>query len=155
MDKLETLFWSKVEKTPTCWIWKAGRFQGRDYGQFHIPRWGPILAHRFAYEHTKGKIPDGLVLHHICYNRRCVNPNHLKPVTQRENVMSSPSELGVINIKKTHCPKGHPYTPDNVAVGKLTRQHRRECMACAKERSFRQWRLKRAIHWFFKKWAVV
>ncbi len=46
-----------------------------------------IGAHRAVYEAHKGKIPDGLVIDHLCCNRSCVNPDHLEPVTQRVNVL--------------------------------------------------------------------
>jgi hypothetical protein len=44
-----------------------------------------IRAHRFAYELLVGPIPEGLVIDHLCRNRRCVNPAHLEPVTAEEN----------------------------------------------------------------------
>lgn len=44
-------------------------------------------AHRSVYEQLRGPIPDGLDLDHLCRNRRCVNPDHLEPVTRRVNVM--------------------------------------------------------------------
>ena len=42
-------------------------------------------THRVAYEELVGPIPDGLVLDHLCRNRRCCNPEHLEPVTDGEN----------------------------------------------------------------------
>lgn len=44
------------------------------------------LAHRVAYEALVGRIPDGLTLDHLCENKRCVNPDHLEPVTRAENL---------------------------------------------------------------------
>jgi hypothetical protein len=44
-----------------------------------------IMAHRFAYEYLVGPIPDGLEIDHRCNNRRCVNPNHLRVTTRKEN----------------------------------------------------------------------
>lgn len=43
-------------------------------------------AHRVAYEHFIGPIPDGLTLDHLCRNRACINPAHLEPVTSLENI---------------------------------------------------------------------
>ena len=86
-------FWSKVQKQESgCWIWTGTRTRDGGYGQIRLPGLyapliGPMrLAHRVAYELLVGPIPAGLVLDHLCRNRRCVNPAHLEPVTQRVNI---------------------------------------------------------------------
>lgn len=85
-------FWEKVEKTATCWLW-TGAISGRTgYGSFCLsPAFVGdrrlIGAHRWAYENTVGPVPKGLVLDHLCCVRRCVNPDHLEPVTYRENFL--------------------------------------------------------------------
>jgi hypothetical protein len=78
-------FWSKVDRTGDCWKWTAG-LTGSGYGRF---RWdgGEVAAHRFAYELLVGAIPDGLQIDHLCRNRACVNPAHMEPITQRENIL--------------------------------------------------------------------
>ena len=43
-------------------------------------------AHRYSYRIHHGTIPEGAVIHHRCFNKRCVNPNHLQAVTQQENI---------------------------------------------------------------------
>ncbi len=77
-------FWAKVEKTDGCWLW-TGAENGRGYGTF----WSEgmvVRAHRWAYGHLAGPIPDGLDLDHLCRVKSCVNPDHLEPVTHRVNV---------------------------------------------------------------------
>lgn len=70
-----------------CWLWcKSMRSDG--YGQVLSGR-AKIPAHRHIYERLIGPIPDELQLDHLCRNPRCVNPAHLEPVTQRENIRRS------------------------------------------------------------------
>jgi len=75
-------FWAKVEKGPGCWEWTASKIKG--HGRIGHER-GTLYAHRISYELHNGPITDGMVIDHICRNRGCVNPAHLREVTNREN----------------------------------------------------------------------
>jgi hypothetical protein len=78
-------FWGMVEWSPGCWLWKQSTTT-TGYGRYRVSgRNDP--AHRVAYEYAVGPIPEGLVLDHLCRNKRCVNPAHLEPVTQHENIL--------------------------------------------------------------------
>lgn len=97
------------EPNSGCWIW-IGVLSGK-YGQILCD--GKMqYAHRVSFELFKNKIPDGMEIDHLCRVRCCVNPNHLEPVTCKENIRRG--LLG--SVMKTHCPKGHPYSEDNLYV---------------------------------------
>lgn len=66
-----------------CWNWTGKMLTG--YGMVKFPG-RSIRAHRLSYIVHRGLIDQSLVLDHLCRNTRCVNPEHLEPVTIRENV---------------------------------------------------------------------
>ena len=97
-------FWVKVEKTDGCWLWTAS-FTALSYGQFKSGG-RMVPAHRWAYEHLVGPIPDGLELDHLCRVRHCVRPSHLEPVTHRENIRRGASP-GAVARRTDRCQRGH------------------------------------------------
>ncbi len=69
-----------------CWIWTGGT-DGRGYGSIATTFGAsPSKAHRESYEFFVGGIPEGMVLRHKCDIPCCINPNHLEPGSQKENV---------------------------------------------------------------------
>lgn len=123
-----------------CWTWTAVRGT-HGYGVLSI-HGSSGCAHKFAYEFFVGRIPDGLELDHLCKDRGCVNPRHLEPVTHLENVRRG--SAGEPRRKITHCPKGHPYSGDNLYN---RREGGRACKICRKEYSkkFRENRMANAM----------
>jgi hypothetical protein len=114
-----------------CWPW-LGKLDRYGYGRVASKVNGRIIstgAHRAAYLLRHGEIPDGLVIDHVCRNRACVNPAHMEPVTNQQNI--SPERRNYA----THCRKGHPYSPDNTRL----QGTRRLCKICTAERQ-RRWR---------------
>lgn len=123
-------FWQKVDRRgpDECWPW-LGCKNGSGYGDLYIDG-RTRRAHRFAYELLVGPIPSGLTLDHLCRTRHCVNPAHLEPVTNKENLMRGVS-FSALNAKKTHCKRGHEFTPENTV---RPRDGRRRCRTCLNDR---------------------
>jgi hypothetical protein len=132
MDKR---FWAKVQKTDGCWLWTGALASGYGYFGRMTPN-GPknFLAHRIAYEQLVGLIPAGLVIDHLCRNRRCVNPAHMEPVTIRENLLRGESPPAQ-NARRTHCKYGHEYTKENTSVYHA----KRFCLTCRKINNHRRY----------------
>lgn len=139
-SRLPAHFWSKVRvgSVPAyrpdlgpCWDWIAC-CNSKGYGRFSVGRRG-VNAHRFAYEHLVGLIPDGLECDHLCRKHACVNPLHIEPVSRAENVLRSPERRaggvvrGAQQKAKTHCPAGHPYDENNTY---LRKHGGRTCKMC-------------------------
>lgn len=121
----------RVNPLTGCWEWSGGR-DTHGYSQWGLDR-RSAGAHRWAYEHFVGPIPDGLVIDHLCRNRACVNPAHLEPVSNVENIRRGVSPPA-LNARKTHCGNGHEFTPENTRVN---RSGDRACRACGREASRR------------------
>lgn len=122
-------YWPKVAvgSFDECWPW-VGHVDQRGYGRIKIGglRGRAAHAHRVGYELQVGPIPEGLVIDHLCRNRACQNARHLEPVTMRENTLRG--EPGKYQTKRTHCPRGHAYSPENT----LRDGNRRRCRACVR-----------------------
>lgn len=121
-------FLDKVLVGESCWEWQA-TVSPYGYGKFGVKdsRWRMVPAHRFSYELFVGPIPEGLHLDHLCRNRVCVRPNHLEPVTCKENI-----HRGIGHGHETHCPKGHPYDEANT-YWRTDGRHGRHCRRCSYE----------------------
>lgn len=114
-----------------CWNW-TGRLSPAGYprAMFSGRR---QMVYRWAYEQVYGPVPQGLECDHACRNRKCVNPGHINAVTRSENMRNIIPELrgGAFNKRKTHCPKGHPYSGNNLRVGSNGGRGCKTCVGAA------------------------
>lgn len=124
-----------------CWLWTAGLHGGR-YGNFYF-RGRHVQAHRWSYEYHVGPIPEGLELDHKCCIKICVNPDHLRPVTARENVLLGDS-IAARNAGKTSCVHGHEFTPENTLYQMRYGRAFRRCRICERARMIKKNALERA-----------
>lgn len=123
--------WAWIRITDAgCWEWRGKRNHG-GYGRICVSQAkGDAQVHRISYETFVGPIPDGAEIHHRCGNRPCCNPEHLEPVSTRENQSHTNSPVAR-NMRATHCVKGHPLQGENLYV---TPDGRRQCRECQRAR---------------------
>lgn len=110
-----------------CWLWN-GHLTAGGYGVFSNGQPGGCMAHRYAYELMIGPIPDGLHIDHLCRTRACVNPLHHEPVTPSENSRRAEYGAAAANRGKTHCIRGHEFTPENTYI--RPNDGGRDCRTC-------------------------
>jgi hypothetical protein len=137
----EERFWPKVD-VGLCWEWTAGKYPGtHPYGQFYVsPERPKVLAHRFAWEILVEPIPDGLELDHLCRNAVCVNPDHLEPVTHRENILRGEGPFSW-RSRQTECRNGHALVGKNLQIA----GGRRRCARCHTDSQLAYQRRKRDL----------
>ncbi|MCW1805293.1 HNH endonuclease signature motif containing protein [Brachybacterium squillarum] len=114
----------------SCVEW-PGALNKFGYGEVHLRKGpgGTALVHRVAWENAHGAIPEGMVIDHLCRNRRCVNVDHLEVVTPGENTLRGLSAASGADAHLV-CRNGHPWTPENT----YTRPSGgRQCRACIRD----------------------
>lgn len=135
----EQRFWAKVDKRAPngCWQWTGALKRLDRYGQFWMggPSMTPIYAHRAVFHFLGIEIPEGKVVDHICRNRGCVNPRHLRFVTNEVNTRENSLSPFAQHRHKVACVHGHPFTPKNTAIKTMyhpsgKKALTRFCIAC-------------------------
>lgn len=72
-----------------CWIWQ-GAVNGDGYPVCSHDLQKSRFVYRLNYERKYGPLPQGYEIHHKCRVRPCVNPDHLLPVTHKQNNRLNP-----------------------------------------------------------------
>jgi hypothetical protein len=131
----EERFWSKVQKTETCWLWMGARHPHGGYGQFVGPPIKELRAHRYSWVLAYGPIPDGLLVCHRCDNPPCVRPDHLFLGTHLDNALDMMAKgrkppIWNSGTFQTRCLRGHVVT--------LATSGRRVCRECNRARMLRR-----------------
>lgn len=112
-----------VDMTTGCRLWQ-GSMDSHGYGKF-----SGRGAHRKSYEHNVGPIPEGMTVDHICFNRRCVEPTHLRLLTPLANARNHKDRP--VLLPENECANGHEYTAENTYIRPYGR---RDCRACIRAR---------------------
>lgn len=111
-----------------CWEWTAKAKAKFGYGQITDDDGRSKVAYKVLYRIMVGDVPEGMELDHVCKNVLCIRPDHLEPVTHRENMRRGNGWAGV-NARKTHCgPCGLPLSGPNLIIDKSSGSRR--CRAC-------------------------
>jgi HNH endonuclease len=131
LDALPSTMRKKIATDGDCWAW-TGALNNRGYGSVTNGKGGSMLAHRKSYEIAVGPIPTGLEIDHLCRNTRCINPNHLEPVTRAENARRR-------SMAQTRCHKGHSLSGANLRLHKRGLEMHRECRLCGMDATRRQY----------------
>lgn len=135
----ESTFWSRFRVAGDCWEW-TGYVADTGYGRLIIAS-SPtryLLIHRYAFSLVHGPLAPGLQVHHKCRNRKCGNPAHLMAVTSKEHHRLDDTLTGR-KARQTHCVHGHPFDEANT---RRSKDGRRYCMLCNRERAFARYQVK-------------
>lgn len=133
----EARFWSHVDRRgdTECWPWTAGTDRW-GYGQFKVK--GRIWpAHRWAYHHFVQVVPDEMTIDHVwdwgCTMKHCVNfAAHIEVVPGDVNVIRG-NGVCALNARKTHCKRGHPFSPSNTLIRTDGSRYCRTCKALRRQ----------------------
>jgi len=130
--------YERVDETEGgCWI---SRYSTASHGYAQIGwqdagRRSVVLAHRAAWVHVNGQMPLGMTLDHLCKERRCVNPAHLRMLPNFENARRTNGRDWPLGT----CVNGHDHTHlIRTAKAASPRGYRMICGTCQRDRR-RQW----------------
>lgn len=135
-------YWEKVDKRgpDECWNWLANK-NPHGYGQIYPgpghgkPNKGTtVLAHHVALQLAGIEVPPGMARDHICKNRACQNPAHIRVVPPTINWTENSDSPHAVNSRKANCIHGHPLSGANLAIVPTSRRNKnkpsRACLTC-------------------------
>ena len=119
-----------VKSESGCWNWDS-KIDSNGYGRYKFAGVS-AAAHRVSYTVSVGHISGGMVIDHLCRNRRCVNPEHLEMVTQQENIFRGESGAVLRSRHETNCcARGHEIVGENAMP--QSRNATPKCRECNRE----------------------
>ena len=122
-----------IEPISGCWFW-TGSLDSNGYPRVNINSINR-RAHIISYEHFKGAVPLNMDCHHVCKNKHCVNPNHIKVISRYNHKQLHLGEN--IKAQQTHCINGHEFTEENTYYRCYRNWTQRACNTCRRETSKR------------------
>lgn len=130
----------KIRVSRYCWVW-VGALSKNGYGVFNASKKNSDLAHRYLYTLIFGKMSQKLVIRHLCGNKKCVRPEHLKVGTRKENAQDEVDNGRHYWAKRKACKHGHKFEEGSFYL----RGNARICKCCARIKS-RKHRAEKRIH---------
>lgn len=115
------------------------------------------MAHRYAWERVNGPIPNGMTIDHLCFNRACIEPAHMRIVTRAVNgarhrpgcqcqahyLLNGPDAVSPLTGSTLNaCGQGHDLTIPGALTPPKAGRSRGECRVCANAR-YKRYRDKR------------
>ncbi len=128
LDSFLRRAFARIQITDSCWLFTGCKDQ-RGYGMIYFGD-RQMRAHRAVWQAINGPVRPGLCLDHLCRVRNCINPAHLEPVTNRENILRGEG-LAAKQARQTHCKRGHELSGANLY---LWRGKFRQCRTCNQAR---------------------
>lgn len=110
----------RIKKIPKgCWNWSGAISGNNGYGTVSDGQ-KSCKAHRLSYELFVGPIPKRRIIMHTCDNPICINPDHLKVATHKENMWDAAVKNRFRSVSFFRNPETHSHAKLNwEKVGKI------------------------------------
>lgn len=98
-EELERILLANTDQSGDCWLWAGHKTKGGYGTKWFEKRY--YVVHRLAYELWVGPIPEGLDMDHLCHQRDCLRPDHLRPATRKQNMenMAGPATRSTSGVR--------------------------------------------------------